>query len=146
MAFDLLSGETTARDWSLGGLDLPKSTKGYAPNTFWGRKEMENKLAELMSKPKGWFGDKPSRDEAIKMLADYMKVHKIGPTESAGVGWQVGSILLPAKEQKVLLNKIDDVRYDVRKTRAVLGAALFAVAGGMTVLGLANMYSNRARG
>lgn len=143
MAFDLLSGETTKRDWSIGSVDLPKSSKGYAPSTFWGRKDMESKLAEIMSKPKSWFAQKPTRDEAVVMLADYMKAHKIGPTESSGVGWKIGSLLLPAKEQKVLLNKIDDVRYDVRKTRAVLGAALFAVAGGMTVLGLASMYANR---
>jgi len=32
--------------------------------------------------------------------------------------WSCGSILLPVKQQRVLLAKVDDVRYDIRRAGA----------------------------
>lgn len=57
----------------------------------------------------------------------------------------VGSFIFPQKEQQALYNKIDDVRYDMRKGGALVGAGLAAMAGAVAFLGLAQMW-NAARG
>jgi hypothetical protein len=142
MAYDVFSGTTTNRDWSLMASDLPASAHGYSPHTFWRPPEMEAKLAEIMSQPKGFLtSEKPTRPEAIKMLASYMKANKIGPSDVAGgIGAEVGSLVLSAKDRDKLLNKIDDARFDMRNLRFTFGNALFAIAGGLTFLGLTKVY------
>ena len=61
---------------------------------------------------------------------------------SCGIGDDdVGSFLFPAKEQQGLLNKIDDVRYDVRKTGGIVGAGLAALAGAVALLGIGHLWS-----
>jgi hypothetical protein len=52
----------------------------------------------------------------------------------------MGSVLLPAKQQRALFEKIDDVRYDVRGAKRVVGAALFALSGALAFLGIASIY------
>lgn len=146
MAYDVFSGQKTNRDWSLGE-DLPVAAKGYAPMTYWDRGQMEAKVAEIMSKRGGLFGvgPKPSRAEAIVELAKYMKANKIGPRDmSSGIGAEVGSILLPVKEQKAIHSKIDDVRYDIRGAKSVIGAGLFTLSGALALLGIASIYRTRA--
>lgn len=146
MAFDLLSGKQTSRDWSCGASDLPNSIPGLIPETFWGPDQMESKLASIMSQPKSMFGSKPTREEAIPMLASFMKSRKIGPKDvAAGIGAEVGSIILPVKEQTRIFEKIDDLRYDIRGTRDVIGAGMFALAGAVAVLGFGKIYKT-ARG
>jgi hypothetical protein len=146
MAFNLLTGKMTRRDWSCGASDLPRFIPGLAPETYWGPSQMESKLASIMSQPKHVFGDKPTREEAIPLLASYMKQNKIGPKDvTAGIGAEVGSILLPAKDQNRIFNKIDDLRYDMRSTRDVIGAGMFALAGALTVVGFGKIYK-AARG
>lgn len=54
--------------------------------------------------------------------------------------WSCGSLLIPAKQETRLLNKIDDVRYDVRNTKAVVGGAAYALAGALAFLGFAKVY------
>ena len=54
--------------------------------------------------------------------------------------WSCGSLLLPAKQQKVLLAKLDDVRYDVRRTGAKMSMATLALAASLGFLGIASIY------
>ena len=54
--------------------------------------------------------------------------------------WSCGSLLLPAKQQKTLLAKIDDVRYDVRRTGAKISMATLALAASLGFLGIASIY------
>lgn len=145
MAYDLFSGAFTQRDWSLGASDLPAKARGYAPTTFWKPPQMEAKLAEILGQPKSMFSsDKPDRKEAITMLAAYMKANKIGPSEVAGgIGAEVGSLVLTAKDRDKLLNKIDDVRFDIRNFRFTFGVAFFALAGAITFGGLSKLYERR---
>jgi hypothetical protein len=146
MAFDLLTKKQSRRDWSCGASDLPSNIPGLVPETFWGPAQMESKLASIMSKPRSMFGSKPTREEALPMLAQYMREKKIGPKDVAsGIGAEVGSILLPAKEQGRIFDKIDDLRYDIRSTRDVVGAGMFALAGAVAVLGFGKIYKT-ARG
>ena len=54
--------------------------------------------------------------------------------------WSCGSIVWPEKEQKKLFDKIDDVRYDVRNAKGVIGTGIFALAAGLTFIGLSSIY------
>ena len=54
--------------------------------------------------------------------------------------WSCGSLLLPAKQQKALLAKIDDVRYDVRRTGAKMSMATLSLAAALGFLGIASIY------
>lgn len=59
--------------------------------------------------------------------------------------WSCGSLLLPERQEKVFLSKIDDVRYDVRGAKNTIGAALFALSGGLTVLAISSIYRSRVK-
>lgn len=52
----------------------------------------------------------------------------------------VGSLLMPEKQQKAFFWKIDDVRYDLRSARGVIGAGLFALAGALAFVGISSVY------
>ena len=58
--------------------------------------------------------------------------------------WSCGSILMPSKQQKVLLAKVDDVRYDVRRAGVKISMATFALAAALGFLGLASIYKTSA--
>jgi hypothetical protein len=51
--------------------------------------------------------------------------------------WSCGSIVLPAKQQRALLNKVDDIRYDVRRagSRAQIGLLALSAAVGLVAVG-----------
>lgn len=146
MAYDVLNKKMVSGDWCCGigddelgvSADLPRSTKGYAPTSFWGPADMERKISEFMSKSKGPFGlgGKPNRSEAVSMLVDHMKANKIGTKDVTGMG----SVLLSDSEQRRFLDKIDDVRYDIRRAGALAGAGVAAIAGAVATLGIAEMY------
>jgi hypothetical protein len=51
-----------------------------------------------------------------------------------------GSILLPEKQQKALMAKVDDVRYDLRRVGGRVGAGLLSLAAALGVLGIASIY------
>lgn len=145
MAFDFARGKTIARDWSCGARHGT-----FVPETFWGPSQMEAKAAEFMSKPKGPFGlgGKPTKEEALKMVADFMRANKIGPsTTNAGIGAFVGSVLFPEKEQKKMLEKVDDLRFDVRNAKSVIGAGIFALSGALAFVAISKIYrANKAGG
>lgn len=57
--------------------------------------------------------------------------------------WSCGSIVLPAKQQKQIFEKLDDVRYDVRRagSRAITG--MLVLSGALGLLAISNF--NRPR-
>ena len=57
-----------------------------------------------------------------------------------GRDWSCGSILLPEKQQKALLAKVDDVRYDIRRAGAKISAGTLALAAALGFLGMASIY------
>jgi hypothetical protein len=65
----------------------------------------------------------------------------LGQTER---DWSCGSILLPAKQQRVLLAKVDDVRYDIRRAGAKISVGALALAASLGFLGLASIYRTAA--
>ena len=58
--------------------------------------------------------------------------------------WSCGSILLPVKQQRILLAKIDDVRYDVRRAGAKISVGALTLAASLGFLGLASIYRTAA--
>ncbi len=144
MAFDIVRGKKIARDWSCGA-----SRHNFVAETFWGPDKMEAKILEFMSKPKGPFGlgGKPTREEAVKMVADFMKANKIGPSSTAsGVGAEVGSVLFPEKDQKRMFDKVDDLRFDVRNAKNVVGAGIFALSGALAFIAISKIYKVQKSG
>jgi hypothetical protein len=52
--------------------------------------------------------------------------------------WSCGSIVLPAKQQKQIFNKLDDVRYDVRRAGSRALAGLLVLSGALGVVAISN--------
>jgi hypothetical protein len=52
----------------------------------------------------------------------------------------VGSILLPEKQEKRLLNKIDDVRYDIRKAGNATKIGLLVLSAALGSLAVASFF------
>jgi hypothetical protein len=75
--------------------------------------------------------------------------HDIASGGNDGSDWSLGddmgSVFFPVKEQRVLYDKIDDVRFDVRRASGVVSAGVWALAGGVALLGIAGLY-NAAKG
>jgi len=55
-------------------------------------------------------------------------------------GSSMGSFLFPVKEQRSLMAKLDDLRYDIRGARSVIGAGIFALSGALAALAVASVY------
>lgn len=51
-----------------------------------------------------------------------------------------GSLLLPAKQQKAVFNKIDDVRYDLRRAGSHLRTGTLVLSASLGLLALASVY------
>lgn len=54
--------------------------------------------------------------------------------------WSCGSLLLPAKQQAAIMNKIDDVRYDIRKTGNLFKIGLLSLSGALGLLAVSSIY------
>ena len=52
----------------------------------------------------------------------------------------VGSLVLPEKQEKRLLNKIDDVRYDIRKTGNLVKISVLSLSAALGFVALASIY------
>jgi hypothetical protein len=74
------------------------------------------------------------------MAYDVVKKKHVSREWCCGIGDDVGSVVFPAADQRRLYDKIDDVRYDVRRAGALAGAGLAAIAGAVATLGIAEMY------
>jgi hypothetical protein len=60
-----------------------------------------------------------------------------GPTKR---DWSCGSLLMPAKQQRAVFAKIDDVRYDLRRVGNKMAIATLCLAAGIGLLGIASAY------
>jgi hypothetical protein len=62
--------------------------------------------------------------------------------------WGIGSIVLSAKDQDKILAQIsltrETVAKEVASTRKLFGGALFAIAGGITLLAASKFYTGKA--
>jgi hypothetical protein len=54
--------------------------------------------------------------------------------------WSCGSILLPAAQQKALFNKIDDVRYDVRRSSNLIKVGMLSLSAAIGLVAVSNLY------
>ena len=52
----------------------------------------------------------------------------------------IGSLVLPEKQEKRLLNKIDDVRYDIRKTGNLVKISVLSLSAALGFLGIASVF------
>lgn len=61
---------------------------------------------------------------------------------TCGLGGEddMGSLLLNDSDQNRLYNKIDDVRYDVRRTGSLVAAGVGALAGAVAMLGISQFW------
>ena len=75
------------------------------------------------------------------MAYDLMKGKQHGRDWSCGIE-EMGSFLTPTS----VLNKIDDVRYDVRNVGANVASGLFVVGGAFAFLAFAKIYKAAATG
>lgn len=49
-------------------------------------------------------------------------------------------MLLPEKQQKALFNKIDDVRYDVRRSSNLLKIGMLSLSAAIGLVAVSNLY------
>lgn len=54
--------------------------------------------------------------------------------------WSCGSMLLPDKQQRQIFDKIDDVRYDVRRAGTKMAVALGCLSAAVGLVGVAGIY------
>jgi hypothetical protein len=83
------------------------------------------------------------------MAYDVAKKMRVKGDCSCGLGGEddIGSLLLNDKDQDRLYNKIDDVRYDVRRAGSLVAAGVGALAGAVAMLGISQFWrAGRGRG
>jgi hypothetical protein len=143
VAYDLLKKKTTEKNYAPSSMvsGIPLGAQGYAPTRWWTVAEAEAKVQELM-KSGGLFGTKLPREIAEKDALAFMRKNDIGVMSGTS---SLGSWLLSKKEQDRLLQKVDDVRYDLRLTGRRVGIALGCLAGALGVLGVASIYRTQAQ-
>lgn len=130
MAYDLILGQT-ARDFSIGS--LPKGATGYVPKKWWTETEAEAEVQKHV-KGGGFLHPPLPRDQAEKIVLDYMRAQRIGITSSSG------SLLIPDKQQRAFFTKIDDMRYDLRRTGSHIGTAVLVLSASLGAIALASVY------
>lgn len=54
--------------------------------------------------------------------------------------WSCGSIALPAKQQKQIFDKLDDVRYDVRKLGKNATIGMLVLSGALGLVAISNFH------
>ena len=54
--------------------------------------------------------------------------------------WSCGSLLLPAKQQADLMNKVDDVRYDVRRTGRLVQIGMLSLSAAIGLVAVSNIF------
>jgi hypothetical protein len=130
VARDLLLGDS-GRDWSRGS--LPTGARGYAPRKWWTEAEAEAEVQRHV-RGSGLLHPPLPRADAERVVLDYMRANKIGVTSSSG------SILFPAKQQRELFTKLDDVRYDLRLAGRNVGATVLVLSAALGAVALASVY------
>ena len=60
--------------------------------------------------------------------------------------WSCGSLVLPASQEKRLSNKIDDVRYDVRRAGNAAKVGLLVLSGALGLVAVSGIYRTSKEG
>ena len=58
--------------------------------------------------------------------------------------WSCGSMLLPAKQQAALFNKIDDVRFDIRRSSNIVKIGLLSLSAAIALVAVSNLHRTSA--
>jgi hypothetical protein len=66
--------------------------------------------------------------------------HDIFTGRKTSKSFAMGSLLIPAKQERALLAKIDDVRFDVRTVGGKVAAGLLALSAALGLLGIASIF------
>jgi hypothetical protein len=66
--------------------------------------------------------------------------HDLFTSRKSPKSFSIGSLLIPAKQERALLSKIDDVRFDVRSIGGKVSAGLLALSAALGMLGIASIY------
>lgn len=53
--------------------------------------------------------------------------------------WSCGSLLLPAKQQAALFNKIDDVRFDLRRSTNIVKIGLLSLSAAIALVAVSGV-------
>jgi hypothetical protein len=53
--------------------------------------------------------------------------------------WSCGSMLLPTSQQKALFNKIDDVRYDVRRSANMIKIGMLSLSAAIALVAVSSL-------
>jgi hypothetical protein len=154
MAYDLLRGPTphnwarpsenpsdsgAAREVGVVPTTPTVPGKSYTPERYWTAAQAEAQ-AQALQKSGGLFGVPLPREQAEKKTLEAMRAQKIGLMSG------IGSWIISEKEQLRLLNKIDDVRYDMRLASRRAGIGLGLLAGSLGLLGIASLYRTSKTG
>jgi hypothetical protein len=149
VSYDILHGEIPG-DFSRNGASrrvsgtgvgsLPTGAAGYAPASWWTAEQAEGKVQEFMARG-GLFATKLPRESAERKTLEFLRSQRIGIMSGT-----MGSWLLSDKEQKRLLGKIDDVRYDLRLVSRRAAIGMGCVAGALGLLGIASIYRTGSSG
>lgn len=54
--------------------------------------------------------------------------------------WSCGSIVLPEKQERRLLDKVDDLRFDVRRVGRGVAVGMLCLSGAVGLAALAGVY------
>jgi hypothetical protein len=54
--------------------------------------------------------------------------------------WSCGSVVLPAKQQKAIFDKLDDVRYDVRRVGKHATIGMLVLSGALGIVAISNFH------
>jgi hypothetical protein len=57
---------------------------------------------------------------------------------------ETGSILLPKRQEKAIIDKIDDIRYDVRRAGNLAGAGLLCLSAAIAAVAVAKIATRRS--
>lgn len=57
--------------------------------------------------------------------------------------WSCGSLILPARQERRILDKVDDVRYDVRQAARRAQAGLLALSAAVGLVAVATILKER---
>jgi hypothetical protein len=70
--------------------------------------------------------------------------YDIGTGKVTNRNFAMGGLLIPAKQEKALFAKLDDVRFDVRNIGSKVSGGLIALSAALGMLGLASIYRTAA--
>ncbi len=60
--------------------------------------------------------------------------------------WSLGSIVLPAAQERRLMSKVDDVRYDVRRAGRAAGVGLGLLSAAVALVAVSGIYRTAREG